>query len=135
MLGSRMHLIGVFFTHWLGKLFINALDQCFSKDGSRHTFESHAFTFQSPNLCSQTWVNENLRISTTCLQRPQFWSPHLNLYNRHFTLSNDPQSTTTTNFGSRGLSLYTGLKLIALKYKKGHQIVFHSILWVVNYKC
>ena len=29
---------------------------------------------------SHTWVNDHLSIATTCLQRPQFWDPILNIY-------------------------------------------------------
>ncbi len=38
---------------------------------------------------SQTWANDYLRIATTCLQRPPFWSPNLDLYNINQPLNND----------------------------------------------
>ncbi len=58
---------------------------------------------------SQTWVNDHLRMTTTCLQRPLFWAPDFNFYNIKLPLNNDHLSTTATNFGTRGWSLYTGL--------------------------
>ncbi len=56
---------------------------------------------------SQTWVNNHLQITTTCLQRPPFWSPNLSLYNIKLPLNKDHLSTTATNLGSWGWSLYT----------------------------
>jgi len=60
-------------------------------------------------LYSQTWVNDHLWITTTCLQQPLFWGPNFNFHNVKLPLSNDHLSTTATNFGSRGWSLYTSL--------------------------
>ena len=39
---------------------------------------------------SQTWVNDHLRIATTCLQWPPFWGPFLN-FNKINDLSNNGQ--------------------------------------------
>ncbi len=58
---------------------------------------------------SQTWVNDHLWITTTCLQRPLFWGLNFNFHNVNLPLNNDHLSTTATNFGSRGCSLYTSL--------------------------
>jgi len=59
-------------------------------------------------MSSQTW---HLRIATTCLQRPPFWSPIFSFYNMNLPLNNDHLSTTATNFRSLRLSLYTSLTL------------------------
>jgi len=61
---------------------------------------------------SQTWVNNHLRIMTTCLERPLFWGLDFNFHYKKLPLNNNHQSTTATNFGSRGWSLYTGLTVI-----------------------
>ena len=66
---------------------------------------------------SQTWVNDHLRIATTCLQRPLFWSPNLRLHNINLPLNNDHLSTTATNLGSRGWSLYKGLTVQSYTFK------------------
>jgi len=58
---------------------------------------------------SQTWVNDHLRITTTCLKRLQFWGPNFNFHNTKLPLNNDHLSTTATNFGSQGWLLYTSL--------------------------
>jgi len=71
-----------------------------------------------PLLYSQTWVNDHLRIATTCLQRPQFWGPNFNFHNTKQPLNNDHLSTTATNFGSQGWSLYTSLTVFAIKISK-----------------
>ncbi len=63
-------------------------------------------------MCSQTWVNDHLRITTTCPQRPPFWSPNLSLYNTNLPLNNDHLLTTATNLGFRGWPLHTGLTLL-----------------------
>ena len=61
----------------------------------------------------QTWANDNLRITTTCcLQRPIFLGPFFNFYNTELLLNNDHLSTTATNLGYRGWSLYTGLTVL-----------------------
>ncbi len=57
----------------------------------------------------QTCVNDHLRITTTCLLWPSFWSPNYRFYNINLPLNNNHLSTTATNFGSRGWSLYAGL--------------------------
>jgi hypothetical protein len=70
-------------------------------------------------MYSQTWVNDHLRIATTCLQRPSFWSPNLSLCNTTLPLNNDHLSTTATNLGSQGWSLYTSLTVIKSRYVSG----------------
>ncbi len=70
-------------------------------------------------MYSQTWVNDHLRIATTCLQRPSFWSPNLSLYNTTLPLNNDHLSTTATNLGFQGWSLYTSLNVIEPRYVSG----------------
>jgi len=39
---------------------------------------------------SQTWVNDHIRIMTTCLQRPLFWDPNLNFHNIMLPLNKWP---------------------------------------------
>ena len=58
---------------------------------------------------SQTWDNDHLRITTTCLQRSPFGGPIVTFYNTKLPLNNDHLSTTATNLGPRGWSLFTGL--------------------------
>ncbi len=41
------------------------------------------------NIYSQSWVNDHLRITTTCLQRPLFWGPDFNFHNIKLPLNND----------------------------------------------
>ncbi len=53
-----------------------------------------------------------LEPTNTCQQWPLLWSPHLCLYNINLPLNNDHLSTTVTNFGSWGWSLYTGLTVV-----------------------
>jgi len=60
-------------------------------------------------MYSQTCANDHLRKTTTCLQRPPFWSPIFTFYNIKQPLNKNHLSTTATIFGSRGWSLYTGL--------------------------
>jgi len=60
-------------------------------------------------MYSQTWVNDHLQITTTCLQRPLFWGPDFNFHYKKLPLNNNHLSTTATHFGSRRWSLYTGL--------------------------
>ncbi len=60
-------------------------------------------------IYSQTWVNDHLRMTNTCLQWPLFWGPDFNFHNIKLLLNNNNLSTTATNFGSRGWSLYTSL--------------------------
>ncbi len=57
---------------------------------------------------SQTWVNDHLQITTTCLQWPLFCGPNFNFHNIKLLLNNDHLSTTATNFWSWGWSLNTG---------------------------
>ncbi len=66
-------------------------------------------------MYSQTWTNDNFRITTTCLQRPSFWSRNLILFSKNLHLNNDHLLTTATNLGSRGWSLYTGLTVFTSK--------------------
>jgi len=61
---------------------------------------------------SQTWVNDHLWITTTCLQRPLFRGHNFNFHNVKLLLNNDHLSTTAPNFGSRGWWLYTCLTLL-----------------------
>ncbi len=49
----------------------------------------------------------HLRIATTCLQRPPFWSSNFSFYK--LPLNNNHLSTTATNSGFLGWSLCTGL--------------------------
>jgi hypothetical protein len=63
---------------------------------------------------SQTWVNNYLWITTTCLQRPHFWGPKFNFHNKKLPLNNDHLSTTATNFGCQMWSLYTSLAVLSL---------------------
>ena len=62
---------------------------------------------------SQIWFNDNLRITTTCLQRPQFWGSNFNFYNTKLPLNNDHLSTTATNLGPKG-GRYTQVWLYSL---------------------
>ena len=59
---------------------------------------SHTFAMEY----SQTWVNDDLRIVTTCRQRPPFWGPICNFYiiNALWTMS-----IMATILGSYGRSL------------------------------
>jgi len=50
-----------------------------------------------------------LRITTTCLQRPEFWGPNFNFHNIKPPLNNGHLSTTATNFEFQGWSLYTSV--------------------------
>jgi len=50
----------------------------------------------------QTWVNDHLQITTTCIQRQRFWGPNFNFCNITLPLNNDHLSTTATNFGPEG---------------------------------
>ena len=69
---------------------------------------------------SQTWANDHLRITTTCLQRPPFLGPIFNFHNIKLPLNSDHLSTTVSNLGSQGWSLYTGLTVqIWVKLKGG----------------
>ncbi len=52
-----------------------------------------------------------LRITTTCLQRPQFWNPNLGFYNINQPLNNDQLSMTAINLGPRGWLLQTQIWL------------------------
>jgi hypothetical protein len=45
-------------------------------------------------------------LTTICLQRPQYLIPNVGLYNINLPLNNDHLSTTATNLGSQGWSLY-----------------------------
>jgi len=72
------------------------------------------FTFNYSYDYSQTWVNDHLRITTTCLQQPQFWGPNFNFHNIKLPLNNDHLSTTATNFGSQGWSLNTSLTVYTI---------------------
>ncbi len=69
------------------------------------------------------WANDHLQIATTCLKLPPFCSPNICYYNRDLTLINNHLSTTATNLGSRGWSLYTDLTVfvvnIVIKGSKG----------------
>ena len=58
---------------------------------------------------TQAWVNDHLRIATTCLQQPLFRGPIFNFYNIKKPLNNDHLSIPATIFGSRGWFLHTGL--------------------------
>jgi hypothetical protein len=71
---------------------------------------------------SQTLVNDHLRITTTCLQRPPFRGPNFNFYNTKLPLNNDHLSTTATNFGSLGGSLYTSLTVINNKIESAKDV-------------
>jgi hypothetical protein len=75
------------------------------------------------NYC-QTWTNDHLWITTTCLQRPLFLGPDFNVYSIDLPLNNDHLSTTATILGSRGWSLYTGLTVLLKK-------TFESEIWNV----
>ena len=67
------------------------------------------------SVCSQTWANDDLRITTTCQQWPPFWGPVFTFYNIIVPLNkSDHLSTTATNLGSWGWSLYTGLFVLFL---------------------
>ena len=64
-------------------------------------------------MYSQTWANDHLRITTTCLQRPLFLGLNINVYNSvKLPLNYDHLSTTVTILGSRGWSLHTGLTVV-----------------------
>jgi hypothetical protein len=94
---------------------LHAVNNCFA-----------SFVITNPSLLflihnfkySQTWVNDHLRITTTCMQRPLFLGPNFNFHNIKLALNNDHLSTTATNFGSRGWSLYTGLTVFWNLYFK-----------------
>ncbi len=81
---------------------------------------------QTIYLYSQTWVNDHLRMS--CLQRPLFLGRNFSLCNTKLPLNNDQLSTTTTNFGSRGWSLYTSLTVFKASY--GEKVWLYLILFV-----
>ena len=51
---------------------------------------NHIFYLTLNHQYRQTWVNDHLRIATTCLQRPPFWGLILNFHS-----INDPRTTTT----------------------------------------
>ncbi len=71
--------------------------------------------------------NDHLRIATTFLQRPLFWSPIFCFYETNISLNNNHLSTTATNLGSQGWSLYTGLTVHV------NQTNFGSLyIWVNN---
>jgi len=88
-------------------------------------------------IYSQTWVNDHLRIATTCLQRPQFWGPNFNFHNIKLPLNNDHLSTMATNFGSQGWSLSTSLtvyKLLLFKhFHFMHVIISHHQSEIENH--
>ncbi len=63
----------------------------------------------------QTWANDHLRITTTGIQRPSFWSPNLNLYYINLPLNNNHLSTTASYLGPWGWSLYTSLTVSLFK--------------------
>ena len=50
-------------------------------------------------------------LTTTCLQRPPFLGPIFTFCDIELPLNNDHLSTTATNLGFRGWSLYTGLSV------------------------
>ena len=56
---------------------------------------------------SQTWANDHL---------PLFCGPVFSFYNIKLPLNNDHLSTTTTNLGSRGWALYTGMTVFLFDF-------------------
>jgi hypothetical protein len=63
------------------------------------------FAIQKIN-CSQTWVNDQLRKTTPCLQRPPFCDPIFNFYNLKLLLNkrppiNNDRLLTTTAYQQR----------------------------------
>ncbi len=68
------------------------------------------------NNYSQTWVNDHLRITTTCLQRPLFRGSNFNVHNIKLPLNNDHLSTTAKNFGPREGGRYTHVWLYLINY-------------------
>ncbi len=57
-------------------------------------------------------ANDLLQITTTCLQRPLFWSPVFLIWKTMKPTNNDHLSTTATIFGLQRWSLYTGLTVL-----------------------
>ena len=97
-LGERLHKTSLLFMAWKGSIALEPIKRVYS----------------------QTWVNDHLWTTTTCLQRPPFWGPIFTFYNIKLPLNNDHLSITATNLGSRGWSLYTGLT-VHRKTMKCHQ--------------
>jgi hypothetical protein len=67
-------------------------------------------------MYGQTWVNDHFLITTTCLQWPLFWGPNFNFHIVKLPLNNDHLSTTATNFGSQGWSLYISLTVLLVLF-------------------
>ena len=78
---------------------------------------------------SQTWANDHLRITTTCVQRPLFWGPIFTFYSIKLPLNNDHLSTTATIFGSRGWSFYTSFHYI---WPPLNWITDNRISWIIE---
>ncbi len=123
---QELMLLICFSTHFLRRI-LYVMDKKWIKTNSK-IFEVHvkflvyfltAYCNNISNIWftkySQTWVNDRLRITTTCLHRPLFWDPNFYFHNIKLHLNNDHLSTTATNFGSRGWSLYTGLTVLLTK--------------------
>ncbi len=66
-------------------------------------FESFVLKHKSTtSQYSQTWVNDHIRITTNCLQRPPFLGSLCNNHYKKLPLDNDHLTTTTT-----GLTVHT----------------------------
>jgi len=74
----------------------------------------------------QTWVNDNLWIATTCLQRPPTTRSQFNILLLKWPLHNNRLSTTVTILECQGWSLYTGLTVF------GYDFRFNLILKLEN---
>ncbi len=83
-------------------------------------YKAQKFRIRKPEevflVFSQIWVNDHHRITTTCLQRPQFWGPNFNFHNTKLPLHNDHLSKMATNFWSQGWLLYTSLTVLIKIY-------------------
>jgi len=84
---------------------------CQKKNLARHEiWVVHPWFKHSFSVDCQTRSKDHLRIATTYLQRTTFLVQFF--YNIN-SLNNDHLSTTATNFGSRGWSLYTSLTVVS----------------------